>query len=53
MTKVIIIDDEMHCTNVLESLIEKTHADYTITGIFTNPLHGLEFIKKTRQIYYS
>ncbi|AFL81571.1 response regulator of the LytR/AlgR family [Aequorivita sublithincola DSM 14238] len=46
MTKVIIIDDEMHCTNVLESLIEKTHADYTITGIFTNPLHGLEFIKK-------
>ena len=45
MTKIIIIDDEAHCTNVLEHLIEKTHSDYTITGIFTNPLEGLEFIK--------
>lgn len=45
MTKVIIIDDETHCTSVLQSLIEKIHSDYTITGIFTNPLQGLEFIK--------
>src|SRR5690554_1058499 len=46
MTKIIIIDDEAHCTNVLKHLIERAHSDYTITGIFTNPLEGLEFIKK-------
>lgn len=46
MTKIIIIDDETHCINVLKSLIEKTHSDYTITGVFKNPLVGLEFIKK-------
>ncbi|GAA4804925.1 LytTR family DNA-binding domain-containing protein [Litoribaculum gwangyangense] len=45
MTNIIIIDDEMHCANVLESLIKKVHADYNITGIFTNPLKGLEFIQ--------
>lgn len=45
MTKIIIIDDEAHCTNVLKSLIEKTHSDYTVTGTFTNPLEGLAFIK--------
>lgn len=46
MTNIIIIDDEAHCTNVLQSLIKKTHSDYVITGIFTNSLEGLEFIKK-------
>lgn len=46
MMKIIIIDDEAHCTNVLKNLIEKTHSDYTITGIFTHPLEGLEFINK-------
>ena len=45
-TKIIIIDDETHCTNVLKSLIGKVHSDYNIIGIFTNPLEGLEFIKK-------
>jgi len=45
MTKVIIIDDEAHCTQVLENLIEKTHSDYNIIGVFNNPLEGLEFIK--------
>lgn len=45
MTKIIIIDDEAHCTNVLENLINKIHSDYEIIGIFTNPLEGLEFIK--------
>ena len=45
MTKIIIIDDESHCTNVLESLIEKVQSDYTVIGVFTNPLKGLEFIK--------
>lgn len=46
MIKIIIIDDESHCTNVLQSLIEKVHSDYKIIGVFTNPLIGLEFIKK-------
>lgn len=46
MTKIIIIDDELHCTKVLENLIGKIHSDYKITGIFTNPLDGLEFIRK-------
>ena len=46
MTKVIIIDDEAHCTNVLANLIEKVHSDYVISGIFTNPLEGLQFIQK-------
>ena len=45
MTKVIIIDDEAHCTKVLANLIEKVHSDYEITGIFTNPLEGLRFIQ--------
>lgn len=45
MTKVIIIDDEEHCTNVLANLIERVHSDYTISGIFTNPLEGLQFIQ--------
>ncbi|QAA82892.1 response regulator transcription factor [Aequorivita sp. H23M31] len=45
MIKVIIIDDESHCIDVLKNLIEKIDSDYTITGIFTNPLLGLEFIK--------
>jgi two-component system LytT family response regulator len=47
MTKIIIIDDEVHCTKVLESLIEKIHSDYRIIGIFTNPLEGLEFIRQS------
>ena len=45
MTKVIIIDDEAHCTNVLANLIGKVHSDYTVTGIFTNPIEGLQFIQ--------
>ncbi|WP_067144887.1 LytR/AlgR family response regulator transcription factor [Pseudotamlana agarivorans] len=44
MANIIIIDDEMHCVNVLTNLIEKTHADYTITGAFTNPILGLDYI---------
>ncbi|MEO9076337.1 MAG: LytTR family DNA-binding domain-containing protein [Gelidibacter sp.] len=45
MTKIIIIDDETHCINVLENLINKMQADYRVIGTFTNPLKGLEFIK--------
>lgn len=45
MTKIIIIDDESHCTNVLESLIKKVHSEYEVIGVFTNPIEGLDFIK--------
>ncbi|HLV15644.1 MAG TPA: LytTR family DNA-binding domain-containing protein [Xanthomarina sp.] len=45
MTKIIIIDDETHCINVLENLINKLNSNYEIIGTFTNPLEGLEFIK--------
>lgn len=45
MTEIIIIDDEMHCANVLKSLVHKVHADYHITGSFTNPITGLEYIQ--------
>jgi len=45
MTNIIIIDDEIHCANVLENLIRKVHSDYIILGIFTNPKHGLEYIQ--------
>ncbi len=46
MTTIIIIDDEAHCTNVLKQLIEKIDANYTVTGVFTNPHEGLTFIKE-------
>ncbi|HBC05704.1 LytTR family DNA-binding domain-containing protein [Aequorivita todarodis] len=45
MTKVIIIDDEAHCTEVLANLIKKVHSDYEILGIFTNPIEGLLYIQ--------
>ncbi len=46
MAKIIILDDEAHCTNVLKHLIEKIHPDYNIIGIFNDPIEGLEFIQK-------
>lgn len=45
MTKIIIIDDEVHCTNVLKQLLEKVQTNYTVTGVFTDPHQGLAFIK--------
>ena len=45
MKKIIIIDDETHCINVLTSLIKKVNTDYEIIGTFSNPETGLEFIK--------
>jgi len=46
MIKIIIVDDERHCINVLENLIKKINSDYVIIGSFSNPLEVLEFIKK-------
>ena len=45
MAKLIIIDDEMHCVNVLNNLVKKMHPDYEITGTFCNPVEGLEYIR--------
>ncbi len=45
MAKLIIIDDEMHCVNVLNNLVKKMHPDYEITGIFCNPVEGLAYIQ--------
>ena len=45
MAKLIIIDDETHCLNVLNNLIKKVHPDYEIIGSFSNPIEGLEFIR--------
>lgn len=46
MTNIIIIDDEAHCTNVLKHLVEKINPDYTVTGVFTDPIQALEFTKQ-------
>ena len=45
MAKIIIIDDEKHCVNVLGKLIKKVHPDYEIAGAFSNPVEGLEYIR--------
>lgn len=41
----IIVDDENHCINVLESLIKKVHSDYSIIATFTNSIEAVKFIK--------
>ncbi|HLW32003.1 MAG TPA: LytTR family DNA-binding domain-containing protein [Aequorivita sp.] len=46
MTEIIIIDDEVHCTSVLENLIGKMDSGYIITGVFNDPVQGLNFIQK-------
>jgi len=45
MVKLIIIDDEMHCVNVLYNLVKKVHPDYEVTGTFCNPVEGLKYIQ--------
>jgi two-component system LytT family response regulator len=45
MANIIIIDDEMHCVNVLKNLITKVHPDYKITGTFSNSIKGLEYLQ--------
>lgn len=45
MANIIIIDDEMHCVNVLKNLIKKVHPDYNIAGTFRNSIQGLEYLQ--------
>lgn len=44
MAKIIIIDDEVHCVNVLVNLVTKIQANHTVIGTFCNPVEGLKFI---------
>lgn len=48
MIKVVIVDDEKHCTDILEMLIEKEYPEYEIFGIFNNPLEAVEFIQNNK-----
>ncbi|MEA2049121.1 MAG: response regulator [Campylobacterota bacterium] len=46
MKKIIIIDDEVHILNVLQTALSKDN-DYQV-DIFSNPYEALELIKKNR-----
>lgn len=45
MANIILLDDEKHCTDILETLITKVNKDYNIIGVFNNPFDALDFIK--------
>lgn len=45
MEKIVLLDDEKHCTDILRSLILKTHHNYEIIGDFNDPAQALEFVK--------
>lgn len=46
MTKIIILDDETHCTDILSALISKIPADYQLIGVFNEPQKALNFIQE-------
>lgn len=46
MIKIVILDDEKHCTDILQSLIAKMQRDYEIVGVFNDPLKALSFIEE-------
>jgi two-component system, LytTR family, response regulator len=48
MFKAIIIDDEKHCTDTLEILIQRNCPDVQITGITNDPLEGVELIRRDK-----
>lgn len=45
MTKIVLLDDEKHCTDILESLILKIKGDYRVVASFNNSLDALDYIK--------
>lgn len=45
MQRIVIIDDEKHCTDILESLLLKIHSNYKIVGVFNDPIEALNFVK--------
>ena len=46
MTKIILLDDEKHCTDILQSLISRVHPDYNIIGVFNDPFEAFQFIQE-------
>ena len=48
MIRAIIIDDEKHCTDTLEILIQRNCPDVQITGITNDPIEGVELIRKDK-----
>src|SRR5690625_480960 len=46
MIKIVILDDEKHCTDILQSLILKMKRNYEITGVFNDPLKAMDFIEE-------
>lgn len=43
--KVVIVDDELHCTETLEIVLKNLQKQVDILGKFNNPIEALEFIK--------
>lgn len=48
MVKIVIVDDEKHCSDILEMLIEKEYPEHQIVGVFNNPLEALDFIQNNK-----
>lgn len=46
MVKIVIVDDEKHCTDILLALIERNYPDYSIIGCFNSATEALSFINK-------
>lgn len=44
MTNIILLDDEKHCTDILQNLIPRVSSEYQIIGVFNDPLEALAFI---------
>ena len=47
MAKVVLLDDEQHCTDILKSLIQKNSTEYQIVALFNNPIEALGYIKNS------
>src|SRR5690625_4687951 len=45
MIKIVILDDEKHCTDILQTLIERMRRNYQISGVFNDPYEALKFIE--------
>lgn len=46
MTKIIILDDEKHCTDILSDLISRIPADYHVDGVFNDPFEAMKYIRQ-------
>jgi len=43
---VVLIDDEVHCTEILELLLGENHPDLSVDGKFNDPFKALEYLKR-------